>query len=463
MLLSIIGCLASFAVLVWWLRRKRESVGIPIAYLFALLFIHVPGAYAHLVGGDYLLDTDATEIGIRYTAFAAIAFVVGVIGVSSLSISPNRQLETHVPTTQNYRFPIFCLLAGLVVTYTERFIVNIPSIGAVIEKGGSIWVLGVMLGLESALRRANIRQIALWLAAMAVYPFLTLILGGFLSFGSTPVFVILSALAIKTRSSFRVVFGIPVTALLFFTMFLSYFQARDQIRDAVWGGAGLKERLSESALIVTGLELFNQKNPKHLEAMDRRLNQNYFVGLADLRIKAGTVSFLHGRSFSEGVIALIPRILWPSKPVYGGSPDVIMEMTGFEVAEGTSYGVGNVMEFHINFGIPSLVIGFIVLGMLFGWLDRRAAFAIKVGNLGLSLVFFMPAITMIHPNGSLVEMTSGSTAAFVAALGWRKLWEAYSGKAGGGVLGGTKRFAGPELALEANGGTGKSTDNLLAA
>jgi hypothetical protein len=34
---------------------------------------------------------------------------------------------------------------------------------------------------------------------------------------------------------------------------------------------------------------------------------------------------------------------------------------------------------------------------------------------------------MIHPNGSLVEMVSGGASAFLAALGWKYLWEHYSG------------------------------------
>ena len=79
MFASVIICLTSLAVLVWWLRREKASLAIPIAYLFALLFIHVPGAIAHMVGGDYLADTAATEIGIRYTAIGAVAFVVGVV------------------------------------------------------------------------------------------------------------------------------------------------------------------------------------------------------------------------------------------------------------------------------------------------------------------------------------------------------------------------------------------------
>jgi hypothetical protein len=422
---SVIICLATLAVLVWWLRRDKVSLGIPVAYLFSLLFIHVPGAIAHLVGGEYLYNTQATEIGIRYTAIGAVAFVVGVIVVGSITDVRQCKYSAQLTSTGLHRFAICCLLAGLLVTYTLRLVVNIPSIGAVIEKGGGVWVLGVLLGLQSAMRRRDSVQITSWLAAMSVYPLLTLVLGGFLSFGATPVFIILSALTISTRSSWRVGIGLSVMTLVFFTMFLSYFRTRDQIRDAVWGGAAMKSRIVESTRIVTELELFDSQNQSHLEALDQRLNQNFFVGMADQRIKSGEVTFKYGETFLDGLISLVPRIIWPTKPVIAGSPAIIMEMTGFIVNDTTSYGVGNVMEFHINFGMPSLILGFLFLGVSFGWLDRQASIRIQHGDWGSAIVYFLPAAAMIHPNGSLVELFSGGAAAFFAALLWKAIWRSY--------------------------------------
>ena len=74
MLLSILVCLWSFAVLVWLLRRDAVSLGIPIAYLFLLLLNHVPGAFAHLVGGGILSESEITARGIAFTAIGAVSF-----------------------------------------------------------------------------------------------------------------------------------------------------------------------------------------------------------------------------------------------------------------------------------------------------------------------------------------------------------------------------------------------------
>jgi hypothetical protein len=460
MILSTIICLISFIWLIVLLRRDQISVGVPVAYLFALLFIHVPGAVAHIYGEGFLADTEDTVIGIRYTAIGSVCFVVGVWASRRFT----KVGIPHYVLWETHRFALFCLVLGLMTNYTLRVLfVQVPSIAAVVEKGGGIWVLGVLLGLQSALAKANIRAAMVWLAAMFIFPVLTLLLGGFLSFGSTPIFLILAALVISTHSAKRIAIAVPVVAFLFFSLFLSYFQNRDNIRGAVWGRAAMSERVDESLNIFRDIELFDPENVAHLQALDVRLNQNYFVGRSALRIEEGQVNFLYGKSFWEGLIALVPRFIWPSKPVFGGSPEVIMNMTGFIVNDTTSYGVGNVMEFYINFGIPSLVGGFLLLGGLLGWLDRRAALAIRAGNFPASLLFFTPAAAMVNPGGSLVELTGGGASAFIAALGWRKLWGAYSGKAGGGVPGGTERFAAPALTLKGKGGTGESTKNLPAA
>ncbi|HVF40557.1 MAG TPA: hypothetical protein VM939_11720, partial [Gemmatimonadaceae bacterium] len=151
--------------------------------------------------------------------------------------------------------------------------------------------------------------------------------------------------------------------------------------------------------------------------------QNYFAGLAASRIENGTVSYLYGRSLWEGVLSLIPRALWPEKPVKAGSPKIVAEMTGLRLSAGTSFGVGNVMEFHINFGIPGVIVGFLLLGFAIGKLDRKAAEADEKGELGEIYLFFLPAIALIQPQGSMVELMSGAAASVAASLAWRWGWE----------------------------------------
>jgi hypothetical protein len=61
------------------------------------------------------------------------------------------------------------------------------------------------------------------------------------------------------------------------SVFLGYFQGRDNIRAAVWGNKDSDARIDASMGAVRGIALFNPKNPAHLKAFDERLNQNFFA------------------------------------------------------------------------------------------------------------------------------------------------------------------------------------------
>jgi hypothetical protein len=88
------------------------------------------------------------------------------------------------------------------------------------------------------------------------------------------------------------------------------------------------------------------------------------------------------------------------------------------------------MEFQINFGIPGVAIGFLVLGWLIGMLDFRAAVAERRCDFKRVLLYFLPCVALIQPNGSLVELFSGAAAAFVGAFTWAFVWKRLRARTG---------------------------------
>jgi hypothetical protein len=416
----IFVCLAAFIALLFILRRDRVSLGLPIAYLYSLLLIHVPGAFAHIAGRDFLLNSDLVELAMRFTAVGSICFVAGV-----WLASRSAARVSFCPDVDRPHFWWFCLIGGWACIYGLSPLYEIPSVSAAVEKGGGIWMLGVMLGLRAACQRADLRRVGIWLGALMVYPVLMLLLGGFLSYGSAAIILVCSAVTVSTRSYWRVVSGIAVFGFLSLSVFVTYYQHRGNIRDQVWGGKPLEARID--SVIETGrdFEFLDSTNRQQLIALDQRLNQNYFAGLAARRIQDGQVDYLEGESVWEGLQALIPRAFWPEKPVYAGSPQIVSKMTGLALSRDTSFGVGNVMEFQINFGFPGVVVGFFALGWLMGTLDLKAAIAEQRGELGKAILFFLPCIALIQPNGSLVEIFSGSAAALVGAFVWNFIWKRF--------------------------------------
>lgn len=418
MRISIVVCISAFIALVWLLRREKASIGLPIAYLANLLVLHVPGAIAQVLDktGTTLTPMRYTRTGIILTAIGSVAFVAGVMfaRLGGTSVEPQPAVRTT--------FWQYSALGGGICT-VAGYLIRIPSISAVLVSGGPIWMLGVILALRSTTARGERARAMRWFAVLAAYPILMLLLGGFLSYGSMAVIIVLSGLIVTARSSMRIAVWSVVFLAVGSSLFLSYFEHRPEIRAAVWGGGDTDARIDATMAAIKDVKPFNPGDAAQLYALDQRLNQNYFTGLAASRIKAHEVDYLYGRSVWEGLQALVPRALWPDKPVVSGSPKIVSEMTGLTLGYGTSFGVGNVMEFDINFGIPGVIVGFILLGLVIGRLDLRAAQCDAVGNFGRIFSPFLMAVALIQPNGSIVELASAAVSAAFAAIAWKWVWD----------------------------------------
>src|SRR5581483_2582580 len=81
-----------------------------------------------------------------------------------------------------------------------------------------------------------------------------------------------------------------------------------------------------------------------------------------------------------------------------------------------SVGIGQVMELYVNFGSPGVFVGFIVIGALLAFVDRRAAECRDRGSWSRFTYWFLPGVSMLQTGGSLVEVTSSAAAALTVAL-----------------------------------------------
>jgi hypothetical protein len=415
--------LAAFVALLLLLRKSRLSLGLPLAYLFLLLLEHLPGAWAQTVAGDLLPGHYYTLIGMRITAVAVGCFVVGVF----LAIR-ERRTEGPIAAGERGDFALFCLVGGWAFTFGLSVLNPVASLGALVHEAGAIWMLGALIGLRDGLARKAPTAIAFWVGALAVYPVATLVHAGFLSYGAAAVIVVISSLTVNTRRFWRLAISAVVVLVVGLSTFVTYFESRPEIRQSVWGGAPLRDRLSTITDAASRAHFIDPGNLDDLGALNGRLNQNYFVGVAADRLDNGVSDYLHGKSLRDGFEALVPRAAWANKQVVAGSTHMVADATGLNLDEQTSWGVGNVMEFYINFGWAGIVVGFTLLGFVIAWLDKRAAKAEMQGDFGGMVLFFLPCVALIQPGGSFVEMTSGAAAALIAAIAWRMAWFYWVGR-----------------------------------
>jgi hypothetical protein len=246
-------------------------------------------------------------------------------------------------------------------------------------------------------------------------PFLTIVQSGYMSYGAVAALVVFVFVANLARVRWKVLALGLVVVYVGMSFYVSYMRDRGEIRETVWRGRPLTERVGQLADTVMTFEWFNDAEPVHLQLVDVRLNQNFLVGAAVTRM-VHTGDFAYGGTMLDGVLVLIPRVIWPDKPTGAGSGDLVSQYTGLRFQADTSVGIGQVMEFYVNFGSAGVVAGFFLLGALMTWLDRGARRCLDHDDWLRFARWFVVGLSLMQTGGSLVDVVGGAAAGLVAVL-----------------------------------------------
>jgi hypothetical protein len=314
---------------------------------------------------------------------------------------------------------IACILLGLASYFLLISLLHfVPLAGAVLSNGLSLAVSGCCILWWAAYRAGRWRSAWLWACLFLAFPVLTVLLGGFLGFGVSALLMGGPFLATYTRPRWVVLVGGAALCFLGLSLYIAYMGARNHIRAAVWGGAPMGERVEAT---VDGLEenwsWFDLGSDKQLATISSRLNQNTLVGIADRNIEERRVHLVWGETLYGAVIALVPRALWPDKPAYAGSGDLVTRFTGVHFAAGTSVGIGHVMELYVNFGVGGLVAGFGVIGFCLAFVDARAGKWLAAGNVNRFLFYFVPGQALLMVGGTFAEILPCAVGGLILCIG----------------------------------------------
>ena len=423
------GVVCAITVAVQWSRRT-PSMGLPLAYLLSLSMIHFLGGLIYALPwyepqGAYLLQAGASATQVA-TGFVTSAYGVLGFGLGSTFLAPwmVRVVKPgwlrEIPQRPALRLPTRLLQIGLffflVVTPLARVI---PGLQAISTAGVYIFVAAICLSCWQAWQQRDGKQFILWLAMACSLPLVTIATIGFISYGAADTLVVLFFVSSFNRPRWQTNTAACLVVVLGLSIYVTYMRDRGEIRRIVWGGEGSSSRYEIMLATFRNFETIDLKNQDHLELIDTRINQNGIVGQAVEYIGNQQATFAEGKTIVAAMVAPIPRLLWPGKPVMAGSGNLVTDYTGQSFAEGTSVGVGQVLEFYLNFGHGGVFLGFLTLGMVLRVVDMVAAYKLVCGNYWGFLVWFMPGLGMIQPGGSLVEVVGSTAAAAVLIWGLR--------------------------------------------
>jgi hypothetical protein len=289
---------------------------------------------------------------------------------------------------------------------------RIPSIGALATGGIYFSVVAVFLFCYQAYQQRNYPRFRKWLLASCGFPIFTVLLMGFISYGASSVMAVWMLVMRFYRPRWISVAGLLVILYFGLSVFINWMSNREYIRSAVWASRSTNAALAGLDRIIVVAKkssLFSPTNQTHLEFLDGRLNQGDFVGKA-MTHTGSKVPFAGWNTAWVAGTAWIPRLIWPGKPLYGGSGDMVSFYTGQDLDEGSSFGVGQVLEFYVSAGSSTVIIGFLLFGVLITFLDQRAAFYLKFGDYWNVARWMLPALGLNQPTGALGEVVSACAA-----------------------------------------------------
>lgn len=400
-------------------RKKIPKIGLVTIFAFNFTKEYWLGGaiylfpwYAHTAEDLYF-----TSLGFAESSKAFIAFAIGNLILAPFFLKIFRfswiKGKKYLP---NLKLPIIYIITGYAFYFLLRpVLMPRPSIRTFVHSGWHLMVAGICLIIWKNWCIKNKKMFFFWLFASSVAPFFTTIAVGFLGVGTGTLIVVAGFTASFYRPRWHLVLGFIVAIYIGLSFYVNYMEVRAEIRHTIGRGASFSERVDALLGEAGQFEFFNVNNQRHLGEIDSRLNLNYLTGAAIDYLREGNEDFAKGETIKTAVAAVVPRMLWPDKPVTMGGSETVTKYTGITFPEGTSVAMGMVMDFYVNFGTLCVIVGFMLLGILITVIDRAAGFRLESGDWKGFTFWFIPGMVLLT-NESLINMTMTASATIVFCL-----------------------------------------------
>ena len=407
---------------------RRGSVGLPAAVLLTMSFLY-GGAFVYAVPGYDHLRPDAQwylgrlDFSVEMVLSATVVSLLALLGFAIGAGAFRRRRARIAPPAPPPLPPVALRRAALQVMLTIGILsfvahylrFRFPLSDATLETGRNVFIVALLMGAYFAVRRS--KSPIPWIVPALLVPVYYFAIWGFVSYAFMFAMALtgfwLAQLRPRDRpfGVFFALLGTVAIIYLLLTLFVAWFSFREEVRNVVWaGGEGSLLEILPRALSET--ELFSPWNFEALDFINIRLNQGIFIGRMMEEHALHPELRQYGATLVILPLVLVPRFLWSGKPERGGS-EFMADHTGLVFTEGTTFGTGPVFEFYVNFGVLGVFFGFMALGWIIRWVDRKAARHLLEGRYLDFALFYTVGIVAIDPLLSLFFVVNGAIFALI--------------------------------------------------
>jgi hypothetical protein len=384
---------------------SKPVAGLALCHWFSQAINHFFGEFFINQNAVYTsVDRNAGQIGYQISAWAICGLFLAFFTVCFYDVN-GKNIARDASGDLSINSGFSALLYGFICYFFLSGLLSfIPSITSVLSGGLSMAAAGMAWMFLVVYKTKGAWVGLLFSSLMFLFPIFTLILNGFMGYGISAIFGVAGVVMTTFRPRWVIALMAPAILFLGLSLYRSYMLARGEIRSKVWGGAEIGERFDAT---IGGLsqnwQWFDPNDEKQMELLNGRMNQNVLVGYSQEYLSAGKASFGEGDTILDGFFALIPRVIWADKPLSAGSNGLVTRYTGINFAADTSVGIGNLMEFYVNFGVYGVLVGYFFIGLAIYYLDSKCGEAIGSMDAQLFFLCLVPGQALMNANGSFVE------------------------------------------------------------
>lgn len=230
------------------------------------------------------------------------------------------------------------------------------------------WSIIVLL-YEALNRKLSTRQ--LWLFCfILVFEFMKVLSSGALA-GILVLGMTCGILYWLTRK--RMSYILVAVLAIFFVFFNS---VKGEYRQLAWGARVKSTSVIEESLLFFELAINNvmsggYMDTRQIDSNISRLNNVSTLG-AVMDMTPSQVPYCYGETYKNLAYTLIPRFLWPGKPRGTLGQDWAHRYGFLGPSDyATSFNLPWLPEMYINFGIPGVIMGMMILGLVFRYLRNK--------------------------------------------------------------------------------------------
>jgi hypothetical protein len=364
----------------WWLLmiRKEGGIGFGVRYLY-LAYLSAQmlfgPAYFVLVGYPVNVQPAALMSLAGVTAFIAGAYVAApwLTRVPTAKIAGGwRQFRLCIDLDRHRRLALMVLGLGFFCHTLVAWARSVATLLAVVSNGMLLAYTGAYLLVLNGLWARDTRRLAWGVGAVTLVVLANLLIAGYAAHGAMILFTVLCLSRLHDRFSMSALFQVGaliVGGLMFYTIWM---EGRGLVRDAINFDRPVEERVDALVAASRNEDAFDLFSQRQAERIQQRLDQSWLFTQGILWTPA-IQPFADGATLYDAVLALVPRALWPDKPVVAGGRDFITQYTGvvFHYSIEVSVGLHPIFEFYINYGLPGVLGGLFFFGILCGVLDYQ--------------------------------------------------------------------------------------------